>query len=246
MIRPTEYPYRLWLLIVFLVMLGISAIKPDYPADFLLEHSMTAALLVFLLIVSRTQPMSNTAYTLMFGYLAIHVIGAHYTYSHVPYDQWSQWLLGTSISDIFGFERNHFDRLVHLLFGLLMLLPMRELVERYMRIDRVRLMIVAIAFIAVISKIYELIEWGYAEILSSDAAELYNGQQGDIYDAQKDMALALLGALITAAVAGVVSQTSSAHSCCLTIVRAQQSAKTLTALNGPGTGFWNPIDEPIA
>lgn len=191
-------PYRGWLLLIFLVALVLSVINPANRQDVILEHVPTVAAVIFLILVDRRQPLSNLSYSLTFVYLMLHVVGAHYLYSFVPYDAWSQRLLGISITDTFGFSRNHYDRLVHFAHGLLLLQPTRELVTRWMRVDGLRAIIIAIALLAVLSTIYELIEWLIAVVMSPEAAELYNGQQGDMFDAQKDMALALLGSTFAA------------------------------------------------
>jgi putative membrane protein len=195
--RAMRLPYRAWLLIIFLVALLISVINPADRFDFLLEHVPTVAALALLMWVDRRQPLSNLAYSLIFVYMMLHVLGAHYLYSHVPYDVWAQRLFGFDITGTFGFRRNHYDRLVHFAHGLLLLEPMRELAMRWLRIDGVRSVIVAGAFLAVLSTVYELAEWLIAVVMDSEQAEMYNGQQGDMFDAQKDMALALLGSTIS-------------------------------------------------
>jgi len=196
-------PYRLWLLLLLLIAWGISFIQPYDYSDMALEHIPTAGLIVFFLWLEwrnrgRGPGFSNAALTCVFIFLNLHIIGAHYLYSNVPYDDWSRAIFGVSVSEIAGWERNHFDRLVHFLFGVLMLPPMHELVRQFVKPRRGWRMITAIAFLAVFSKMYELLEWGLAETLSPEAAENYNGQQGDMFDAQKDMALALFGSILSA------------------------------------------------
>lgn len=202
-------PYRGWLLMTFLVLLAISAIRPWYPQDFFIEHILTAISLALLIAVDRRQTLSNASCTLIFLFLVLHILGAHYTYSHVPYDDWSRALFGEPISTTFGWERNHYDRLVHLAFGLLMVYPARELLARLMpelQPRDWRLLVAAVLVLAVLSKLYELLEWMFAIVMTQDAASLYNGEQGDVRDAHKDMALALLGALIGALITLVVER----------------------------------------
>jgi putative membrane protein len=189
-------PCRVWLLIIVLGLFALSAINPANPGDFILEHSFTAAVLAALIALDRRRPVSNAAATLLFIYLCLHILGAHYTYSFVPYDEWSRAIFGRGINETFGWERNHYDRLVHLAFGLLILHPMRELiVERFTPLRGWWSIGVSIAFLAMFSKVYELMEWIFAEVMSEEAAETYNGQQGDMFDAQKDMGLALAGSI---------------------------------------------------
>jgi len=192
--------YRAWLLIILVGLLGISAINPANRSDFLLEHSLTAAALAAIIALERARPISNSSATLLFVFLCLHILGAHYTYSFVPYEAWSRTVFGRGINEAFGWERNHYDRLVHLAFGLLVLQPLRELiVERFTPLRGWWSIGISIAFLAMFSKVYELMEWIFAETMSPEAAETYNGQQGDMFDGQKDMAMALTGSMITGA-----------------------------------------------
>jgi putative membrane protein len=203
MINPRSIPYRAWLLIIFVVVVVVLGIDPYHHGDYLLEHSPTLALLIFLYFFDRRWTLSSTSATLIFIFLLMHALGAHYLYSRVPYDEWMRSLFSTDISTLFGFERNHYDRLVHLCFGLIMVYPMREVVMRYFRLGPIAGLVIAVAFLAVGSKLYELGEWLIALLMDPEAAERYNGQQGDLFDAHKDMALALTGSLISAAYLGV-------------------------------------------
>lgn len=189
-------PYRAWLLGIFLIAFIISAIRPLYPTDFWIEHSFTGALLIFLFGLEKWgRPLSNAAYTLLTAFMLLHVLGAHYTYSFVPYDAWAVAMFGRDITTTFNLSRNHYDRLVHFAFGLLLVRPMAELVMRWMPLRSGHAIIVAVLMLATLSKVYELIEWWFAIVMSPENAELFNGQQGDAFDAHKDMALALAGAI---------------------------------------------------
>jgi len=153
----------------------------------------------------RRLPLSNISYTLIFVFLCLHTVGAHYTYSLVPYDDWTESLTGSRLNDWFGFERNHYDRLVHFAFGLLLAYPIRELFLRvagargfwgyYLPLD------LTMSF----SMLYELIEWGAAVVFGGDLGHAYVGAQGDPWDAHKDMALATLGALICMSVVAFIN-----------------------------------------
>jgi putative membrane protein len=127
------------------------------------------------------------------------VIGARYLYSFVPYDDWSEQLLGGRIGDYFGFERNHYDRFVHFAFGLLFVLPLWEFSENRLRLRAIWLAIAAMCIVLAAGAIYEIAEWAVAMAFAPDWAEAYNGQQGDIWDAQKDMALAWAGSMVAVA-----------------------------------------------
>jgi len=129
--------------------------------------------------------------------LCRHTLGARYLYSYTPYDSWAETLLGINITDWFGFQRNHYDRIVHFSYGLLLAVPIQEFERRYLKLSIMVASILAIEFILATSAAYELIEWFIAVVFTPDWAESFLGQQGDIFDAQKDTALATLGAIIS-------------------------------------------------
>ncbi len=193
-------PYRRWFYgcaLVFALAVALSAIHPRYPSDWWLENALAALLVALLFATRKAFPFSRLSYSLIFTFLLFHELGAHYTYAEVPYREWFPFL---AIS-----ERNHYDRLVHFLFGFLLGYPIREV---FLRIVRVRgfwayylPLDVAMAF----SMLYELIEWGAAELFGGDLGLAYLGTQGDVWDAQKDMALASLGALLAMLVTALVN-----------------------------------------
>ncbi len=198
-------PYRAWLLGIFLVLLPLSCINAASNIDLLLQHTLTVVVLGILIATGIRHPLSNLSYTLLFLYLLLHLIGARHLYSYVPYDDWTEQLFGVRIADIFGFRRNHYDRLVHLCFGLLLLGPAREVVVRLMKIRGGWSLVIAVWLLIVIGTVYELLEWVVAMVMEPDATERYNGQQGDMWDAHRDTALAMGGAVFSALFLALVS-----------------------------------------
>ncbi|WP_198331954.1 DUF2238 domain-containing protein [Psychrobacter aquimaris] len=184
---------------VFIVMV-LASIAPLDWSSYLLHQLGTLLFLALILVAYRYWYISSRSYVLAVIFLFIHIIGARYLYSYVPYDDWTQQLFGVQLGEFFGWQRNMYDRLVHFSYGLLLFNAMVESAKFIFKIRSVKLLI-AIALMMNMSSslLYELIEWGIATTLSPEAAEAYNGQQGDIWDAHKDMALALLGGLIAAA-----------------------------------------------
>jgi putative membrane protein len=160
-----------------------------------LQHSATIAVALFLIYSTIKNNLSNKSFTLIVVVTVFHMIGARWIYSYTPYDQWIKSVTGFSINSYFGFERNQYDRLIHFLFGFLILIPLQEIFRRKPDIKRGSGLLLAFLSILSLSMLYEVFEWMLSIVLSPDAAEAYNGQQGDYWDAQKDMALALLGAL---------------------------------------------------
>jgi putative membrane protein len=172
------------------------AIAPVDRAAWALENALVVVFAAALGLSQRRLPLSRVSYTLIFLFLALHEIGAHYTYSEVPYDAWFQSLFGASLDRALGFERNHFDRLVHFLYGLLLAYPVREVVLRIANMRGFWGYFLPLDFTMSTSMIFELFEWLAAEVFGGDLGAAYLGTQGDVWDAHKDMALASLGALI--------------------------------------------------
>ena len=188
----------LWTLgAVYLVWWVLMAIDPLDRADWVVENVLVlfgAALLGF---TYKSFPLSRISYTCIFVFMMLHALGAHYTYSKVPYQEWFP---------VFEGGRNHFDRLVHFAYGLLLAYPIREM---FLRIGNVRGFwgyFLPLDLTMSTSMLYELIEWLAAEVLGGDLGAAYLGTQGDVWDAHKDMALASLGALIAMVVTALVNR----------------------------------------
>lgn len=181
------------LYIVLWVALGIS------PADrsaWLLENALVLGLVLLLWLARRAFRFSDVSLYLILAFLALHAVGSHYTYSEVPYDRWWQTLTGSSLNDALGWQRNHFDRLVHFCYGLLLVYPIREFFLRVVEVRGFWGYFLPLDVTLSTSALYELIEWGAAKLFGGDLGMHYLGTQGDVWDAHKDMAFAALGALI--------------------------------------------------
>ncbi|WP_435978612.1 DUF2238 domain-containing protein [Psychrobacter sp. DM4] len=185
---------------VFIVMV-LASIEPLEWSSYLLHQLGTLLFLALMMITYHYCHISSRSYVLAALFLVIHIIGARYLYSYVPYDEWTQQLFGIRLSEWFGWQRNMYDRLVHFSYGLLLFGAMAEISKSLFKIQSLKLLIAIALMINMSSSLlYELLEWGIATTLSPKAAEAYNGQQGDIWDAHSDMALALLGGLMSAVV----------------------------------------------
>ncbi|HUG79060.1 MAG TPA: DUF2238 domain-containing protein [Burkholderiales bacterium] len=172
------------------------ALEPRYREDWVIENVLVAVFVVGIAASHRKLLLSRISYTLIFLFLCVHQVGAHYTYSEVPYDAWVQALTGRSLNEAMGWERNHFDRLAHFLYGLLLAYPLREFFLRVADVKGFWGYFLPLEFTIATSAIYELLEWGAALVFGGELGAAYLGTQGDIWDAQRDMALASLGALI--------------------------------------------------
>ena len=192
------------LIVVYTLIWLWLGISPLHRKDWILENVLVLAFGVGLWASRRVFVFSRVSYTLIFVFLCLHSIGSHYTYAMVPYDQWWEALTSHTFNSLFGWERNHFDRLVHFSYGLLLAYPLREIFLRVAEARGFWGYFLPLEFTLATSAIYELIEWGAAEFFGGELGAAYLGTQGDIWDAHKDMALAgtgaLLAMLITAAI----------------------------------------------
>lgn len=180
----------------FVLLWAALAIAPVDRSTWWLENALLLTGVVVLVKTRRSLPLSDAAYSMLFVFFCLHAIGAHYTYSLVPYDELLRDLSGSSLSDTFGLQRNHYDRLVHLAYGLLLALPLRELLMLHAGVRGFWSYFLPIDVVASSSLAYELIEWGAAIVYGGDLGIAFLGTQGDEWDAHRDMALASLGALL--------------------------------------------------
>ena len=204
-----------------------------------LQHLGTVVLLIPLALELKHQRMGVAACAGLFLFTCVHIVGARYLYSNVPYDKWAKTFLNLDI-DLEGqweikavgtgvIHGNKFDRMVHFSFGLLLFPFIYQLTRRLLKdLKPVYALLFAWLAIQSASMIYELFEWFLSLVLSPENAENYNGQQGDMWDAQKDMALALGGSTISALwifFAGKMWRRS----------RADESAKQDKSADGPAS-----------
>lgn len=185
------------LLALYVIIWLALAISPVSRDDWLLENLLVLAAVPLLIAMSRRIPFTTLSYVCLFAFLVLHAIGAHYTYALVPYESWLQQLAGISLQDTFGWHRNHFDRLVHFSYGLLLAPASIELLDRYAPAVSGWRWVLPVCFITAQAASFEIIEAIAAHVVAPDLGEAYLGTQGDSWDAQKDTALAIVGAIIT-------------------------------------------------
>jgi putative membrane protein len=181
--------YQKFLILVFALVWIWAAISPVHPDDWLLENLLVLIFVPIILLFSRYFRLSSLSYTLITLFMVLHVIGSHYTYAEVP--------VGYLLQEWLGASRNMYDRLVHFLFGFLLAYPMREVFLRIAKSQGVWGYSLPVMMVLALSATYEIIEWLVAAIVDPSAGLAFLGTQGDIWDAQKDMLLAGVGALLT-------------------------------------------------
>jgi putative membrane protein len=204
MTRLSDRAYTDLLAGIFAVIWVLLAIDPLYRHDWMLENFLVVAFALAFLWWRKSLELSKTSATLIFVFLCVHEVGSHYTYSEVPYDKWAEALIGVTITELFGFSRNHFDRMEHFFYGLLLSYPMREAYIHAQMLKGRLTYTIPITITLAFSAIYEIIEWAAAEMVGGELGTAYLGTQGDVWDAQKDMALAGFGAILAMAIAFLV------------------------------------------
>lgn len=180
--------YPLFLLGIFIAVWIILAINPLYPKDWLLENFLVFITLPMFILGYKRLRFSNYCYSMLFIFYCLHEIGAHYTFSEVPYVTW----LGLDEATA---GRNHYDRLIHFLYGFLLISVIIEIMQARASLQGIWRQLIPLSVIMATSTLYEIIEWQAAEIFGGELGQAYLGTQGDIWDAQKDSALATLGAI---------------------------------------------------
>jgi putative membrane protein len=172
---------------IYIVVWIIMAINPKYPQDWLLENVLIFIFFPFLFWMDKKHNYTLLSLILLLIFASLHSLGSHYTYAEMEHFN--------AITHFFGFERNHFDRFVHFLFGLLAFRMLFEMLASGTNTVKTAL-VFTFTMVVFISTVYELLEWLAAVILHPELGMAFLGTQGDIWDAHKDTALAMLGALI--------------------------------------------------
>jgi putative membrane protein len=202
-ISKNRVPFRknkwLWgFIIVFSVVWSNSFIETTDLANWLLENFLVILFLFFLIASFKKFQLSDLSYLLICLYLCLHVYGSKYTYAENPFGFW--------IQDIFDLSRNHYDRIVHFSFGFLLTYPMREVFLKWLLYPKWVAWLLPIEITLSISAFYELIEWFVADIFFKAQGDSYLGTQGDIWDAQKDIFLAFLGAILATTIVSSIKK----------------------------------------
>ncbi|WP_336016644.1 DUF2238 domain-containing protein [Acinetobacter pittii] len=181
---------------LLLIAIVISAIQPLEFEAYLLHQAGTVFMLILLFVIFKKIGLDFLSFTFYLLFLLIHIVGAHYLYSYVPYNDWIQQVFNFNLDQYMGWSRNMYDRLVHLAYGIFLYpLTYRVFLVWLPSVKPFSLFLLVVQFVMASSVLYELIEWVIAIGLSPEEAENYNGQQGDMWDAHKDMLLATIGAI---------------------------------------------------
>lgn len=174
----------------FIIIWANSLIGTTDVNNWLIENTLTVIALLFLILTFKTYRFSNFSYFLICIFMCLHVYGSKYTYAENLFGYWMQ--------DVFHSSRNQYDRLVHFSFGLLLYYPLQESFSKWLKIPKYLASKLPILIILSASALYEIIEWLVAAVFFVKEGISYLGTQGDVWDSQKDMAVAFLGVSLAA------------------------------------------------
>jgi putative membrane protein len=183
-----EHPLHAALLAWYVVFWVFMAISPVDRSDWMLENLLALIFIGVLIATYQSFPLSDMSYVLITAFMTLHTVGAHYTYSQVPLGYW--------LAEAFHLTRNHFDRIVHYAFGLLMSYPLWDVLLRYARVRGTWAYVITVTITLAASGMFEVIESWVAQIVSPELGDAYLGTQGDTWDAQKDMTMAFAGSVL--------------------------------------------------
>jgi putative membrane protein len=199
--------YPGYCVVILIIILLWSAVNPYDKMVWIIDTLFIIILVMILAFTHAKYPLSNFTYTLITIYFIILTIGSHYSYTQVPYLEWLRNYLGLSTRNynnivnssygLLGTARNNYDRIVHFSFGFLITFPLREILDRYVNIRGTWKYLVAFLIIGCLSALYEIFEWSLGIIINPTQAATYVASQGDVWDSQKDMAMALLGSIFS-------------------------------------------------
>jgi putative membrane protein len=179
--------FHLVLLLIAAMVLCWSGLRPHDSLTWWLEISPGLAGIILLLATYHRFQFTTFCYMLIALHICVLFVGGHYTYARVPAFDW--------LRPLFGWERNHYDRLGHFMQGFVPAIIAREIFLRLNFMNRKKWIPFFVASVCLaISAFYELLEW-WAAIIGGSAADDFLGSQGDVWDTQADMALALTGAI---------------------------------------------------
>ncbi len=177
--------------VIYLIGFGLLAIRPHDRADWALENLFPISQLIAVVISYRYFKFTRLSYYMIFVYLFVQSWGGHFTYAEAAPFNW--------IRDHYHLSRNHYDRLAHFMLGFLLGIPIREILMEVIQTSRRWMAFLTASIVLAIGAFYEFIEWWVAVLVTPNLGNAFLGTQGDIWDTQWDMFLALVGAICTLA-----------------------------------------------
>ncbi len=193
-----KHRFAITMLAIYLVVFVLMAVNPYDRATWWAENLPVMITVGLLLVTYPWFQFSNIAYALMTLFLCYHTVGGHYTFALTPFEWGNRLLSWLNMEFLFPDGRNNFDRLGHFLVGVFAY-PVAELAYRKKWVSStIMAAVLGIFALGFWGAAYEVIEMAFAVIYGGDSGAAFLGSQGDEWDAQKDMLIDILGAIVTA------------------------------------------------
>ena len=190
-----------WLQVAFIILFVLLGWEPYDRKTWLMENSLVVTGAFAVVLFRDRFYWTTRAWALVLLFLATHEVATHFTYPRVPYNAVVFQLTGVELNHLFGSHRNQYDRFVHLCYGLLFALPLREIVVSKCRLGGAWASLMTWSLVLSTSALYELMEWVGGQYIGGGNSA-FVGAQDDFWDAQKDMAAAAAGSLVVLACRG--------------------------------------------
>lgn len=190
-----------WLQGAFIILFVLLGWDPHDRKTWLMENSLVVIGAIVVVLFRSRFYWTTRSWALVLLFLATHEVATHFTYPRVPYNAVIHQLAGIELNPLFGWQRNQYDRFVHLCYGLLLALPMREIIVSKCRLEGAWASLMTWSLVLSTSALYELMEWVGGQYIGGGNSA-FVGAQNDFWDAQKDMAAAAAGSLVVLACRG--------------------------------------------
>jgi len=179
------------LLFLFVILWIVIAIAPKYRGVWIAENILPVLFIIFLILTYNKFRFSNFNYSMLFLFLVLHTIGSYYSYAEMP--------LFNLIKELFNLSRNHYDRVIHFLFGLIFFFPVYGFIHKKLKIKLSWAFLLAFFVIVALKGIFEVIEWLLVLVTRENVTIVTNylGMQGDPWDTQKDMLVGMIGSVLS-------------------------------------------------
>lgn len=201
--------------------------------NWIIENLLVMILLPAMVFAHKWHRFSDLSYFLVFLFVMLHCYGAFYAYTTNAFGEW--------LKERYDLWRNPYDRIVHCSFGLLIAYPVREILLNRYKVSNKAAWLLPIEIAFSLGTIFEMIEWGVAELSSPATGETYVATQGDVWDAHKDIALAALGAAITMSLVYLVKRVSTQKQ-----PARPKLSRTLSSISVGNNAIPKPVPTPMS
>ncbi|WP_419872955.1 DUF2238 domain-containing protein [Candidatus Pristimantibacillus sp. PTI5] len=177
------------MIIIFILFFGLMAISPTDRSLWYAYNITPTIIILILAFTYKRFRFSNLSYLLMLVFFCLHTYAAHFTYEGTPLDDW--------LKTTFHTKRSHYDQVVHFAFGFFFAFPFLEILRSKVKLHGIWSYVLPVIVVLGFSAFFEILEMLAALVAGPSGEAKFVGMQGDIFDTQKDMALGLLGGIVS-------------------------------------------------